>query len=44
MRYLIDTNIFVYMASEPEYLSKDVDPLSKSLKQSYTSALSPYVN
>lgn len=27
MRYLIDTNIFVYMASDPEYLSKDVDTI-----------------
>lgn len=27
MRYLIDTNIFVYMASDPEYLSKDVDAI-----------------
>lgn len=29
MRYLIDTNIFVYMASDPEYLSKDVDAIIK---------------
>ena len=27
MRYLIDTNIFVYMASDPEYLSRDVDAI-----------------
>lgn len=29
MRYLIDTNIFVYMASDPEYLSRDVDAIIK---------------
>ncbi|WP_044262217.1 type II toxin-antitoxin system VapC family toxin [Bacteroides timonensis] len=29
MRYLIDTNIFVYMASDPEYLSRDIDAIIK---------------
>lgn len=29
MRYLIYTNIFVYMASDPEYLSRDVDAIIK---------------
>ena len=27
MRYLIDTNIFVYMASDPEYLNRDIDAI-----------------
>lgn len=27
MRYLIDTNIFVYMASDLEYLSRDIDAI-----------------
>lgn len=27
MRYLIDTNIFVYMASDPDFLSRDVDAI-----------------
>ena len=27
MRYLIDTNIFVYMASDPEYLIRDIDAI-----------------
>lgn len=31
MRYLVDTNIFVYMASEPEYLSRDVDAITEHL-------------
>ena len=29
MRYLIDTNIFVYMASDPDFLSRDVDAIIK---------------
>lgn len=29
MRYLIDTNIFVYMASDPGYLNRDVDAIIK---------------
>ena len=27
MRYLIDTNIFVYMASDPEYLNRNIDAI-----------------
>ncbi len=35
MRYLIDTNIYVYMASDPDCLSKDV----KSIIQDYDTTL-----
>lgn len=27
MRYLIDTNIFVYMSADPDYLSRDVNSI-----------------
>ena len=40
MRYLIDTNIFVYMASDPEYLNRDIDAIIQEpetlLSVSYT--------
>ena len=29
MRYLIDTNIFVYMAYDPEDLNRDIDAINR---------------